>query len=167
MENKFEKITEKTILKRICRLFGVLCVFSLSVPALFAGINEQEKEMISQGTWEVEQVTVDKNTDGRTARRAYRAASEVQSYIISPKSWEIKDSETIVQRYPDGTEETSKYTIEDNQLYIYAATALQSYQFSINKETLTLSCTHYYWNNLPTGRTEKIEEKWTIVLTKK
>ena len=116
--------------------------------------------------WEVAQITIDKNTDGRHGRSTHKKAAEVQSYVRCPQKWEVMKSDTIVQYYDDGTAETSQYRMESNKLMIFAPAAIQTYEYAIDDETLTLSITHTYYNNLHTGKTERIEEKWTIVLQK-
>ena len=117
-----------------------------------------------QGKWSVEKVSIEKNTDGKVKKTVYKSAAEVKSYIPCPQEWEVKDSKTITLRYADGREEPAEYTMEGNQLKIMTATAMQLYQYSIKGKSLTLTTTHNYVNNLPTGHTERIEEKWTMVL---
>ena len=118
-----------------------------------------------QGTWEITQITVKKNTDGKEETSVYNAANEVKSYIRCPQTWEIGDS-SIVQRYADGWEETSRYVLEGNRLTIHAADAPQSFEYTLNNAILTLQATHNYLNNLRSGQTEHIEEEWSIDLKK-
>lgn len=138
----------------------------IAVSILLTAITVQAAGMIPQGLWEVEQVTVEKATDSSLKINIYNTAGEMQSYLPCPQEWEIGDAQTIKLRYADGWEETAKYTLEGNQLKIHAAAAMQSYQYSIEGETITLSCTYNYLNNLPTGQTERIEEKWIMILKK-
>ena len=120
---------------------------------------------LPQGKWTVTQVTIEKNTDGDIQTTVYNTAAEVKSYILCPQKWEI-DAQTIVQHYPGGWEETAGYTIKGNQLTIMAAGNAQLYQYSISGGNLILTATYDYVNNLPTGYTERINEKWTITLKK-
>ena len=118
------------------------------------------------GIWEVSQITIEKNTDGKTEKNVYNKGGKVQSYIPCPQKWEIKDSKTIVLYYEDGTEETSEYEIKDNQLAIRYAGAILSYRYIVNDDTLTLTITHKYKWNLPDGSLQDREEKWNITLKK-
>jgi len=127
----------------------------------------QANDTIPIGTWVVTQTSIEKYTDGRSKSTVYNSASKVQSYVRCPQVLEVKDSVTLMLRYSDETEETAKYKLEGNQLIVYAPDATQSYQFSMNGEKMTLRITHNYLNNLREGRTERIEEKWSIDLQKK
>ena len=118
-----------------------------------------------QGKWTVEKVTIEKNTDGKVQTTVYDSAAEVQSYIPCMKEL-VVNAQNITLRYPSGWEETAKYTLDGNQLKIMAATAMQSYQYSLNGASLILTVTYNYVNNLPTGQTKQIEEKWIINLVK-
>jgi hypothetical protein len=142
-------------------------IFLAFICLLTASMIAKANEALPQGIWEVEQITVDKSTDGKGDKKVYGRSVKVQSYISSPHKWEIKDSKTIVWYYEDGREETCSYAIEGDRLTIQAATAPYTYQYSIKEEKLTLRITHNYVNNLPSGRTEKINETWTLVLSKK
>ena len=127
----------------------------------------QASDTIPVGTWVVVQTTIEKYTDGRSKSTVYNSANKVQSYVRCPLTWEVKDDTTLVLRYADETEETAKYKLEGDRLTVYAPDATQSYQCSMNGEKLTLRITHSYLNNLRTGHTERIEEKWSIDLQKK
>ena len=126
----------------------------------------RENDTIPHGIWEVAQIAVEKNTDGRFEQQSYNRNVRVQSYVQCPQIWGFRESNTLLLRYSDGTEETAHYSFEGNQLHVDIAVAMLSYQFSINEETLTLGITHCYHNNLPRGTSERIEEKWTIILKK-
>jgi len=133
---------------------------------LFACKTLIASDKLQPGVWEVAQITIDKNTDGRRGRNTHKKAAEVQSYVRCPQKWEVTKSDTIVQYYDDGTAEKAVYTLEGNKLMIFAPAAIQTYEYAIDDEKLTLNITHTYYNNLHTGKTERIEEKWTIVLQK-
>ena len=178
-------------------------IMMILICVLLFNMNVQASDTIPWGVWEVTQVTIEKNTDGRRENRAYnantndkndanadgrnengndnaqngntnnrndnsarRTASSVQSYVRCPHSWEVKDSTTIVLHYPDGTEKTGKYTIEGDHLLIDIEVAMLIFQYSISDEKMTFRIRHDYVNNLPTDRSEKIEEKWAIDLIK-
>ena len=142
------------------KVLSLLCFLTTSIVI-------QASDTIPVGTWEVVQTTIEKYTDGRYNATVYNSVSKVKSYIRCPQTWEVKDSVTLVLRYADETEEIAKYKLEGDQLTVFAPDATQSYQFSMNGEKLTLRITHSYLNNLREGRTERIEEKWSIDLQKK
>jgi len=181
------KITKKRE-KMKWKLMILLCL-----PLLY--LHVRANDTIPLGSWAIEKVMIEKNTDGRTENREYNSktddednnsrtddssgnrnnhsntenrasntAKSVQSYIRCSHILEVRDSETMVLHYPDGTEEIAKYTFDGHLLLVDVAVAMLTYQCSIGKENLTLRITHNYVNNLPTGRTERIEEKWTIDL---
>lgn len=138
----------------------------ISVCLLLASIAVQATGMLPQGRWEVAQVTIEKNTDGNIQTTVYNTAADVQSYIPCPKEWEI-NKKNIVLHYLNGVEESVEYTFEGDRLIILEDSMLP-YWYSINGENLilTTTTTYIYANNLPTGQTERIEEKWTIILKK-
>jgi hypothetical protein len=129
-------------------------------------IHVQAKDVLPQGMWEVEQVSIEKNTDERTDNKVYRKQVHVPSYIRFPQKWEIKDSVTIVLHYDDGVEDIAFYELKGRQLSVHAPEALQTYQCDIKDNMMTLIIRHHYYNNLPSGRTEQIKEHWTVVLLK-
>ena len=134
---------------------------------LLTSIVMQASDTIPVGMWELTQTAIEKYTDSRYKATVYNSASKVQSYIRCPQTLEVKDDTTLVLRYADETEEIANYKLEGDQLTVYAPDATQSYQFSIDGDKLTLRITHSYLNNLRTGHTERIEEKWSIDLQKK
>jgi len=131
---------------------------------LFACKTLIASDKLQPGVWEVAQITIDKNTDGRRGRKTHKKAAEVQSYVRCPQKWEVTESDTIVQYYDGGTAEKAVYTLEDNQLAVFTDVGFQTYRYELNEEKMTLTITHYYVNNLPSGHTENIEEIWTIEL---
>ena len=135
------------------------------ITCLLAGVAVQAQNKLPQGKWAVEQVTIEKNTDGNLQTTVYNTAAEVKSYIPCPQEWEI-GTENILLRYSDGSEESTALAFEGNKLKIAAAGALQLYNYSITGNTLTLTITHNYRYNNPEGQMERIEEKWTIILKK-
>ena len=139
----------------------------ISICLLLSSITIQATGVLPQGQWEVMQVTIEKNTDGNVQTAVYNTAADVKSHILCPQEWEI-NAETIVIRYPNGWEETSlSYIADDNQLIMQTADgAIPPYQYNTNGGNLTLITTYNYVNNLPTGNTERISEKWIIILKK-
>ena len=134
---------------------------------LMSDMNPQDDDPQLQGLWEITQVTIGKNTDGDIKTSGYNTATEVKSYIPSFRELEIIDTATLILRYPDGTEETAKYALDGGQLVIYAEDATLFYQYNINAgSTLILTAAYNYVNNLPSGYTERIGEKWAVILTK-
>lgn len=132
---------------------------------LVAGIAVQAAEKLPQGKWTVEQVTIEKNTDGNLQTNVYNKVTEVKSYIPCMKELEIK-AETLILRYSDGREEIMPLVLESNKLKIAAAGAIFLYGYILSENTLTMTVTHKYGYNTPEGQVENIEEKWTIVLNK-
>ena len=136
-----------------------------SICLLLASVSVQADVVLPQGRWTIAQVTIEKTIDGNTQTTIYNAI-DVKSHIPYPQEWEIRDTQTIVMRYADSTEETAEYIIEGDQLTIMTSFAVQVYHFSIKNKKLILTITHNYVNNLP-GHTERISEKWTIILKNK
>ena len=119
-----------------------------------------------QGKWEIEQVTIEKSIDGIKDTSVYNSAAGVQSPVPCPQKLEI-NAQNIVLYYSNGWVDTSLfYSVESNQLTIQT-TREQKYQYNTSAGILTLMTTYYYLNNLPTGQTEQINEKWTIILKNK
>ena len=155
------------LITRTLRFFSIYVVITFFLTSYAQShLVAQTFDPIPQGSWEVTQITIEKNTDGKVRKTAHRTINDVQSYISFPQKWVVMDSETIVFKYADGTEETTKYKLEGNQLMINTAVAMQSYQISYNEEILTLRITHNYVNNLPRDRSEIIVEKWIVELKK-
>ena len=138
----------------------------ITLTCMLAGMAVQAQDKLLQGQWEVKQVTVEKNTDGKIDTTVYNTAAEMQAYPL-PVEWEIKDAQTIVWHYYNGTKQALDYSLGVNNQLLIATTTLQSYQYSINGNTMTLITTNNYKQNLHTGHTEHINEKWTIVLQQK
>jgi hypothetical protein len=138
---------------------GFICLLAASMVA-------KANETLPQGTWEVENITVDNNTDGKIENKAYGRNTKIHSYLPCPQKWEIKDSKTIVLYFEEGQKETTDYELKDNQLIIRYAGAVQSYRYTVKDETLTLTITHKYKWNGSDGRVQNREEKWNITLKK-
>jgi len=136
--------------------------FIILVCLLITSITAQATDTLPQGRWKVTQVTIEKNIDGNLQTAVYNTATAVESYVRCPKEWEINE-QTIIQRYPNGREEASILYYVEGDLLTVRTTYEQQYQFSISGENLTLITTYNYVNNLPTGHTERISEKWTVV----
>jgi hypothetical protein len=136
----------------------------ISLCLLMASIVMRANDTIPQGLWDVTQITIEKNTDGNVELSVYDDVRKVKSFIPCPQIWEFRDSTTLVMRYLDNTEESGKYTLEDERFTVDLAVAMQSYQYTLSEGKLTLRITHNYVNNLPEDHTESIEEKWIIEL---
>ncbi len=111
-----------------------------------------------QGQWEVEQVTIEKNTGKKIDTTIYNTAAEVQSFVLCPNEWVINEF-IIVWRYFNNAEKTIEYTFDENQLIIKNNyPPMQPYQYNIQGEKLILT-TFYLVNNPPIH----MDEKWTII----
>jgi len=140
---------------------GVLVIVSAFLNGLKAD------DTIPHGTWEVNQVKIEKSTDRRISIAIYSVGKKIESYIACPQIWEVRDSSTLVRHHLDGTEELTKYTLDGNQMKVDLAVEMQCFDYKLNTDNLTLLITYFYVNNLANGRTEQIEEKWTIDLKRK
>ena len=120
---------------------------------------------LPQGLWTVESVTVEKNTDGNLQTAVYNSAGDVENYIPCPQEWEINEK-TIILTYSGGREKTVEYGIKGGLLIMEIAGAIQSYKYDVKGENLILAVSYEYVNNLPSGHTERIEEKRIITLRK-
>ena len=170
-----EKETMMRVFGRLAVIVMCLCIHS--VPVLFArtgGVSsdgkqdsrDKENAILLQGTWEVEQVTMEKNTDGRVERRTNVKANEVKGLLPCPQRWEIKDSKTVVLHFSDKEVESTDFTLEGDKLTIRYLGAIMQYNFVIKDDVLTLTTSHKYHWNQASGRTESIEEKWNMTLKK-
>ena len=139
-----------------------LCLLLINTTVIFA----QAKDAIPHGLWNVSQVVVEKKTNGKMKKNIYNVASEVQGFLPCPQAFEIKDSKTILLRYPGDMVETIEYTLEDGQLIVNSFGAILKYRYIINDDTLTLTITHKYTWNKPEGATAEIEEMRVITLNK-
>ena len=120
----------------------------------------QAQEKLPQGRWEVKQVTVEKNTDGKIDTTVYNTAAEVESHILCVQEWKIT-ANNILLRYPNGIEETVDNTLKDNILTVYAFDGIEYlYKCSVNGENLILTITLNYRNR----DLEAVVEKRTIIL---
>jgi hypothetical protein len=136
------------------------------ISLLLANITVQAAEALPQGRWKVEQVTIEKNTDGNIQTTVYNAADEVKSYISCPQEWEINEK-SIVVRYPNGDEVLSLYVVDNGQLIMQTDDGVMPpYRYNINGKNITLTTTYSYVHNLPAGETERINEKWIVTLKK-
>ena len=127
----------------------------------------QAENMLPLGRWEVTQVAVEKNTDGKVETAIYNAAAEAKSnfpYFLCPQEWEIKDSQNIALFYLNGKEDFFNCVIERDQLTIKVGSAILLYQYSISEDNLILTTMYNYAHKLPSGNVEQIIEKWTITL---
>lgn len=131
---------------------------------LLTNIAAQATDSLLQGRWTVMQVTIEKNIDGKIQTTVYNTAVDVQSHIPCLQELEI-NVQNIVLHYPNGREETTEYTFEDDQLTIYGAMEKQTYRYDIKDGNLTLTANYdYVNNNLPAKQTEYITEKRIITL---
>ena len=138
---------------------GFMCMLASSMIV-------KANDVLLQGTWEVENIIVDNNTDGKIEKKTYGRNTKVQSYLPCPQKWEIKDSKTMVLYFEDDMKETVDYELKDNYLIIRYAGAIHSYRYIVNDETLSLTITQKYKWNVGEGRLQNREEKWSITLKK-
>ena len=125
----------------------------------------QAQNKLPQGKWEVTQITIEKNTNGKIDTAVYNAAKEIISHIPCMQELEIK-GENIVLRYSDGQEETADYTLQGDHLTIHIATGNQIYKYKNNGSTITLTAFYEYVNNdLVAKKYETISEKRIITLS--
>ena len=138
----------------------------LIIACIVAGVGVQAQETLPQGRWTVKQVTVEKSTDENVQTVVYNTAAEMQVYPL-PVEWEIKDAQTIVWHFYNGTKQVLNYSLEgENKLWLFTTTR-QAYQYSVSGNTMTVITINDYKQSLHTGHTEYINEKWTIVLQRK
>ena len=153
------KATKKTLVLIISiGLFGT--------SELSFGQEEQANDALLQGSWEVTQITIEKNTEGKIEKMAYDNAGKIQSRIPCPQKWVFKDSTAAALHFQDDREETTEFSLDGDELTIRYAGAVLKYQYVVSGEKLTLITTQNYSWNQPSGQIEKIEEKWAIVLNK-
>jgi len=176
MKIKSNGVLQRAILRRAGSAILVLCQCMFSVPVLIAGITATNRDSIPYGEWEVVQLTIEKNTDGKvetvvrdTENKVEKAEtdrlSDEPSYISCPQMWDFKDSTNVVLRFPNGSEETSSYRIEGEKFSIRFQGAIHQFGYVVNGNNLTLTLTLTYRWNQPSGHLADIEEKWTVILT--
>ena len=145
--------------KMITKALILSCLFLTSI---FIRANDT----IPHGKWEVSQVTIEKNIDGKHSREVYKDA-KVQNHIPCPQTWEIRDVKTIKLKFSDETEVTTEYVLKEDTMTIIYHGAIMKYQCIVTDNDLTLTITKKYQWNTPSGHVEQIEEKWVINLIKK
>jgi hypothetical protein len=122
------------------------------------------KSQALQGRWTVNQITVAKSVNGEAQPAVtYENAAAVQSRFECPQIWEF-GAESVALHNAKGTT-TAKYSVQGNRLLINQITHTQSYEYVLAGGTLTLTVTHKYVNNPPSGQLQRIVEQWTIQLT--
>ena len=129
----------------------------------------QKNNTIPEGWWNVVQVTVEQNTDGKVEKGVYANAAEVESDIQCPQEWLIIHAPRgILLRYADGSENLYRYDIEDNQLIISIDDNTKYvYQYEIKGEEVTLTTVHEQPGKNEQRKAEKQNvEQWTITLRK-
>ncbi len=132
---------------------------------LLAIITVQAGNTLPLGQWEVVQITLEKNTDGRVETTTYNKTDEVNSYIRFPQAVETGESQRIVLHYPGKVESTvAGYTLEDDLLTIRSVGVVLQYQCHISNEILTLILVRHYSNNISEKELEHVTEKWVITL---
>lgn len=139
----------------------------ISLYMLLASIATQAADTLPQGRWAVEQITIQKITDGKmTDTYQCKKAKDANSSVRCPQQWEI-NKQNIVLYYPDGREETcSLYTTEGNRLTLFTIGAIQTYQYDMSGGNLTLTTAYSSANNLPDKHIETKVERWIITLKK-
>ena len=155
-------------LKRKLLLLAFIAGFSCRLVFTFAQVSKIDNtfETQLQGSWSVVSLMIEKNTDGKVETVVVDAFNNVESYLPCPQTWEFRDSTTAVLRFPDGREEGTMYHVEGDRFTIAFLGAFQRYQYVVNDKNLTLTVTHTYMMNQPSGHLATIKEKWMIVLEK-
>ena len=125
-----------------------------------AGMSVQAAGYLPEGRWEVAQVTIEKDTEGIIETTEYNSAGDVQSSISCPQEWEIRDSQIILLRYPNGREDAFHYVLEDDKLMITIASVIHTYRYDLNGEDLILTTVY----DQTGSDMEHITEQWTITL---
>ena len=178
MKKEIDFNKKETMIRVFSRLsVVVMCLCINCFPFIFAQVEnvssevnqekaERENALLLQGTWEVEQVTMEKNTDGRIERRANVRANDAKGFLPCPQRWEIKDSKTVILHFPDKEVEPTEYIVEGDKLTIWYLGAIMQYTFVINEDKLTLTTTYKYHWNQAAGRISSIEEKLNLTLKK-
>ena len=140
-------------------------VKKLVLTCLLAGmsvaVQVQAQNKLPQGKWEVKQVRVEKNTDGKIDTAVYNAANEVKSFVICPKEWTITE-QSIIWRYSNDIEITVEYALDGDRFTIVDVSPMQLYHYSVEDDVLVLTIA-YNVNNPPMH----MNEKWTIILKQK
>jgi len=143
--------------KMITKALILSCLFLTSILI-------RANDTIPHGKWEVSQVTIEKNTDGKVETTVHDTLRAGQSFIPCPQIWEFRDSVNVVLHFPDGNKEVTNYVVDGNQITIGFLGALQKYGYAVEDHKLTLTVTHSYQWNQPSGNLAVIEEKWTVIL---
>ena len=127
----------------------------------------QANDTIPKGTWDVVQVSVEKNTDGKTEKKSYKTVPEIKSHIPCPQVWIVSD-ENIILRYSSGIEDITENKLEEGQLTVYAYDGcLFLYQCNISDGNLVLTVTYDYINILPARQIQKITENRVMTLKRR
>ena len=129
---------------------------------LFTSMTLHANDTISipQGFWEVVQITVEKNIDGKIEKNVYDKVDEVKSNIKCPHTWLIVHTpQGILLRYDNGNEKSCYYDFDDNNLIISLDDGTkQSYKYELKGEELILTTVF--------EQSEKNKEQWIIILKK-
>ena len=170
--------------KRKMLLLAFVAGFSSRSFFSFAQVTEIDNTFDTrlQGSWDVVQLTIEKNsdgkvetvvvdaskknTDGKAETVAENTLRDVQSFLPCPQTWEFRESENVVLRFPDGSEETTSYSVEDERFTIRFLGAIHQFRYVVDSNNLSLTITHTYQMNQPSGQLGAIKEKWMIVLEK-
>ena len=147
-------------------LILIISIGLSGMPELSSGQEEKANGTLLQGSWEVTQITIEKNTDGKIEKTAYDNAGKIQSHIPCPQKWVFKDSTAATLYFQDDREEITEYSVDEDQLMIRYLGALLQYQYVVSGDKVMLTMSNKYQWNQPSGHIEQIEEKWVIHLNK-
>ena len=141
---------------------GFICLLAASMVA-------KANETLPQGTWEVEQVTSEKNTDGKIQTVVYNSTADIESHIPCPQKLEIHETGVILH-YADEWKESASYSFKGDLLILFIPVGNQTYKCEIKDDTITLTATYQYVKNdlsaRPVKKTENIREKRIITFKK-
>ena len=115
---------------------------------------------IPQVFWQVVQITVEKNIDGKIEKNIYDKVEDVKSNIKCPHTWLIiYVPRGILLRYADRSEKLYYYDFDDKNLIISLDDGTkQSYKYEVKDDELILTTVF--------EQNEKNNEQWIITLKK-
>ena len=140
----------------------------ITLTCMLAGMAVQAQDKLLQGQWEVKQVTVEKNTDGKIDTTVYNTVAEVKELMRFPQMLEVKDAKTILLHYPGVNQEVAaEYRLNGDKLRIDEGPLGYSYLVEIKDGNLILTNIDTYISKPFGGQMENITKKLTIVLQQK
>jgi hypothetical protein len=124
-------------------------------------------DSIPHGTWEVTQVSLEKNTDGKVDTAMYKTIADVKDYIRFPQVIEVKESATMVLSYFDSEEKrTAVYTLDGDRLTIIVGVVGYYCRFGIVEGNLVLTIENTVASRNAAGQIAYHTEKQVFTLKK-